>query len=110
MSRTRSQLLRSALYHFCILGTYAAGDLSDQLVIDAICMRLSAGIETLASLDATDRDRLFGEQWPLMWGIRNRIAHGYALVDTSIIRQTIQDDIPAIVARIEAVGFSCEES
>ena len=32
-------------------------------------------------LDAVTRDEMFGEEWPLMWGLRNRIAHGYASVD-----------------------------
>lgn len=35
-----------------------------------------------------------------MWGMRNRIAHGYLLVDSSIIRQTVNHDIPGIVVRI----------
>ena len=37
-----------------------------------------------------------------MWGMRNRIAHGYLLVDTDIVRRTLQHDIPPIMASIEA--------
>ena len=65
-------------------------------------MRLSAGVEALARLDAPTRDRLFGDAWPLMWGMRNRIAHGYLLVDTDIVRRTLDHDIPPIMASIEA--------
>jgi uncharacterized protein with HEPN domain len=79
-----------------------SASLDDQLVIDAICMRLSAGVEALARLDTATRDRLFGDAWPLMWGMRNRIAHGYLLVDTDIVRRTLEHDIPPILTGIEA--------
>ena len=62
----------------------------------------SAGVEALARLDTATRDRLFGDAWPLMWGMRNRIAHGYLLVDTDIVRRTLEHDIPPILTRIDA--------
>jgi uncharacterized protein with HEPN domain len=34
--------------------------------------------------------------------MRNRIAHGYLLVDTDIARRTLEHDIPPIMASIEA--------
>lgn len=101
MSREPDEILRDALAHFETMQAYAEHDLDDQLVIDAICMRLSAGIEALATLEPDVRDRLFGTDWPLMWGMRNRIAHGYLLVDTAIIRQTLAQDIPKIIDRIQ---------
>ncbi len=100
MSREPDEILRDALAHFETMQAYAEHDLEDQLVIDAICMRLSAGIEALAILDPDTRDQLFGTDWPLMWGMRNRIAHGYLLVDTAIVRQTLDQDMPKIVDRI----------
>ena len=51
-------------------------------------------------LDPAVRDRVFGYSWPLMWGMRNRIAHGYLLVEASIIRRTLDADIPAIIKQI----------
>ncbi|PKQ32082.1 MAG: hypothetical protein CVT62_03325 [Actinobacteria bacterium HGW-Actinobacteria-2] len=102
MSRPAVEVLTDALQHLEALQGYAARGLDDQLVVDAICMRLSAAIEVLAGLDSDVRDRLFGEDWPLMWGMRNRIAHGYLLVDSGIIRQTIAVDVPLIVGRVEA--------
>ena len=94
--------MREAQTHFALMRQHAEGDLDDQLVIDAVCMRLSAGVEALARLDTSTRDRLFRDAWPLMWGMRNRIAHGYLLVDTDIVRRTLQHDIPPIMASIEA--------
>lgn len=69
---------------------HAQGNLDDQLVIDAVCMRLSAGLEALAGLEVATRDRMFGDAWPLMWGMRNRIAHGYLLVDAIVVRRTVE--------------------
>ncbi len=63
-------------------------------------MRLSAGIEVLARLDFDVRTNLFGDNWQFMWGMRNRIAHGYLLVDSDIVRQTIEVDLPDIVRMI----------
>ena len=97
MSRMPDEILRDALAHFETMQAYAERDLDDQLVIDAICMRLSAGIEALATLDPDVRDQMFGTDWSLMWGMRNRIAHGYLLVDTAIVRQTLAQDVPKII-------------
>jgi len=45
MSRSTKELLREALVHLELAGEYAGDkDLDQQLVIDAICMRLSAEI------------------------------------------------------------------
>ena len=43
-----------------------------------------------------------GDAWPIIWGMRNRIAHGYLLVDTDIVRRTVEHDIPPILTSIEA--------
>ncbi len=100
MSRPAQELLREALVHLELAHTYAADENLDQLVSDAICMRLSAGIEVLARLVPDTRSRLFGDNWQFMWGMRNRIAHGYLLVDSDIVHQTIKIDLPGIVGVI----------
>jgi predicted nucleotidyltransferase len=55
--RLPKQTLQEALAQFEVVADYGAGDLSDQKTIDAICMRLPAGIEAL-----------FGDVWNQMWG------------------------------------------
>ena len=76
----------------------------DQLVIDAICMRLSAAIEALSQVDDQTRDALFGSDWPLMWGMRNRIAHGYASVDHERLWGELPDGLRALDAFAAAVA------
>lgn len=101
MSRSTQELLREALVHLELASKYAAGDDLDQLVVGAICMRLSAGIEVLARLEPDVRSRLFEDDWEIIWGMRNRIAHGYLLADPEIVRQTIKVDLPDIVRRVK---------
>lgn len=100
MSRTTNELLEEAVAHFQLAMEHARGTLSEQLVIDAIAMRISAGIDVLGRLDPDVRAELFGDEWRLMWGMRNRIAHGYLLVDGEIIGATIRSDIPQILSKI----------
>lgn len=86
--------------HFEVVAEYGSGDLSDQKTVDAICMRLSAGIESLSGLSAADREALFGDVWSQMWGVRNRIAHGYLLVEPAIVRSTVDRDLPVMVKAV----------
>nr|WP_314890137.1 HepT-like ribonuclease domain-containing protein [Actinomyces oris] len=74
-----------------------SGIFSDQIVIDAVAMRLSAGVEALGALDPDTRTRLLGDQWPRMRGMRNRIAHGYGFIDDTIVRQTVLVNLPPVV-------------
>ena len=101
MSRQTKEILHDALTHLLTAQAYADHDLEEQLVIDAICLRLSAGIEVLEKLDSDVLSELFGDDWSLMWGMRNRIAHGYLLVDAAIIGQTLVNDVPVIISRIQ---------
>ncbi len=69
------------------------GDLADDTILDAVCMRLSAAIESVAMVDEASRTRAYGNSWPAIWSVRNRIAHGYALVDRTIIMATVDNDL-----------------
>ena len=51
----------------------------------------------LARLDLHVRNTLFGNDWQFMSGMRNRIAHGYLLVNSDIVHQTVRADLPDIV-------------
>lgn len=101
MKRTTDDILRVALFHFRAVRDYTARDTEEQMVLDAIAMRLSAGIEELNGLEETDLRRLFG-RWDRMWGMRNRIAHGYVLVDIDLVTRTATNDIPGVIDTIVA--------
>jgi uncharacterized protein with HEPN domain len=84
------------------------GDLDDETVFDAVCMRLSAAIESVAAVDEGMRNREFGGDWPAIWSVRNRIAHGYFLVDRQIISSTVRSDLPAFEEAVDRLAVSVE--
>jgi hypothetical protein len=65
--RQPKQMLQQAKAHFEVVADYGSGDMSDPKTVDAICLRLSAGIEALAGLGTADREPLFGGIWNQVW-------------------------------------------
>jgi uncharacterized protein with HEPN domain len=41
--------------------------------------------------------------WAAMRGMRNRIAHGYFDIDMSIVWDTVQRDLPALIGQVAAI-------
>lgn len=76
--------------------------MDSQVTLDAVALRLSAAVEALSRLEPDDRHTLFGDLWPVMWGMRNRIAHGYLLIDEAIFRSTAERDLPQLLATVRA--------
>jgi len=102
VSRTADERLGDALRHLDAAIAYSDDGIFDEKTIDAMCMRISAGIEALHALSASRRKQLFGELWPAMWGMRNRIAHTYSRVEAAVIIATVREDLPEIRKRIHA--------
>jgi uncharacterized protein with HEPN domain len=103
VSRSDTELVRDALEHLRVLHLHLErSDMSDQIVADAVSLRLAAAIEALSTASQPLRDRAFGDEWPIIWATRNRIAHGYAHIDLSIIRATVEQDLPQFEKALEA--------
>lgn len=96
-NRTTQELIAEALEHFDRAVEYSKRDLSDQLTLDAIAMRLSAGIDALTRVEDGVLTSILGDQWPKMRGMRNRMAHGYAFVNSVIIVKTVESNLPPVV-------------
>lgn len=91
--------LQEVLFHLVPSQKYLReGTLENTLVLDGVCMRLSSAIEAISRLDDHRPEELFGDEWHKMWGTRNRIAHGYAWVDSGIIAEAIEQNVPNIIA------------
>ncbi len=101
-NRTTQELITEALEHFDRALEYSTRDLSDQLTLDAIAMRLSAGIDSLMHVEDGVLLSILGDQWPKMRGMRNRMAHGYAFVNSVIIVKTIESNLPPVVDVLRA--------
>ncbi len=101
MSRSDEELVRDALEHLQVLKRHLArADIVDEIVADAVSLRLAAAIEAISETSDDFRDQAFGNGWKIIWATRNRIAHGYAYVDLRIIRNTIEQDLPDFERRL----------
>jgi len=101
VSRTDAERITDALTHIDILRSHLTrGTLADATVADAVALRLAAAIEALHTRDGALEERLFGTGWHAIWSVRNRIAHGYAVFDLTIIRATVERDLPEFEERL----------
>lgn len=41
--------------------------------------------------------------WPEMVGMRNRLIHGYDMVDWAVLQSTITVDLPQLVTQLDAI-------
>ena len=41
--------------------------------------------------------------WPQIIGVRNRLVHGYDVVDLSILRDIVQNDLPLLVEQLTSI-------
>jgi uncharacterized protein with HEPN domain len=84
----------AARHHLIQLRRHLArGDLADDTIFDAVCMRLSAAIESVGMIERNSTVQAFGDAWPAIWSVRNRIAHGYLQIDRAIIVATVENDL-----------------
>ncbi len=53
------------------------------------------------SLSDSMKLRIKSIPWNQLYGMRNRIVHGYSGVNMQIVRDTIQEDLPALKVELE---------
>lgn len=95
--------MREALDHIDVLRRHLErGDLADQTIADAVSLRLASAIEAISTTSASFRQNHFGDEWKVIWATRNRIAHGYAYIDLTIIRDTVEQDLPGFESELRA--------
>ncbi len=57
---------------------------------------MQTGELTKTSLTDEAKDEISTIPWKLLYGMRNRIVHGYSGVDMQIVWDTIKDDLPKL--------------
>lgn len=103
MTRNPQHHLATAKYHFSIAVEHGQRELTDQVTIDAISLRIMAGVDALNELTPEAREALVGDAWRDMRAMRNRIAHAYDTVDSKRLEQTLREDIPILIERLDAL-------
>lgn len=104
MSRATNELLAEALAHLDAMHRHLARrSIDDETVADAVSLRLAATIDVLHRGAPELTTELFEEEWPVIWGMRNRISHGYAWIDYDTVQATLEEDVPALEAKLRAL-------
>lgn len=71
------------------------------LRLDAVCMNLIALGETVKGLDKLTNGKLLSNYPEVYWSgvmrMRDKIAHHYFEIDTDVVFQTLQQDIPQML-------------
>ena len=83
------------------------------LRLDAICMNLIAIGEATKNLDKITKGELFPSHPEIYWNgvmrMRDKIAHHYFEIDTDVVFQTIEEDIPQMLPVINRMLNDVEE-
>lgn len=74
---------------------------SDQVYQDAIFLNIFQIGELANKLSLEFKDSTKDIPWKEMYGIRNIIAHAYIIVDKRTVWETVEHDIPDILAKIK---------
>lgn len=75
----------------------------DRKTIDAVVRNLEIVGEAATHIPEEIQERYPEIPWNSMKGMRNVLIHEYFGVDTDVLWQTIQDDLPALLTEIQMV-------
>lgn len=67
--------------------------MDDELVFDAVAIRLASAIEEISNLPVNDIEDEFGKEWAAIWATRNAVAHAYVYVDRDLLKETVSKDL-----------------
>jgi uncharacterized protein with HEPN domain len=88
--------IEAVLEHIEALKTYTPRTksefLTDEKTYDAILMRLIALGEELSHISDDTQEKHYKQEWHLVIGLRNRVAHGYFEVDKDVIWRILTDN------------------
>ena len=70
---------------------------SDKMRMEACVFNLmQIGELAKSALSEITRSKIHSIPWKQIFGMRNRIVHGYSGIDLSIVWETVHDDIPKL--------------
>ncbi len=107
MSRHESAVrLRHMLEHareaFAMIQGKNRSDLDSDRTLNLALVRLLEIVGEAASRTTKEERTNFPEiPWPKIIGLRNRLIHGYVLVDFDVLWRILHDDLPPLIAELE---------
>ena len=110
MSRRDTVMLRDIAVAISAIRRHLRhGELSDELVFDAVRMRLIEVGEAAKALSDEARGLAPSVPWRLIAGMRDRLTHRYFESDLDIIASTIENDLPLLLKAIDTITGSDED-
>jgi len=76
---------------------------TDRLLNLSLVRLLEIVGEATARVSPETRGLFPGVPWPDIVSLRNRLIHGYDTVDFDILWDIVRDDLPALIAELQAV-------
>ena len=76
---------------------------NDEKTVDAVVRNLSIIGEAARNIPSEMQARSPDIPWAEMRGMRHRIVHEYLTVDTTIVWQTISEDLPPLIPLLQAL-------
>ena len=79
-------------------------DLDADRVLNLALVQLVTMIGEAANRVSRDKQARYSEiPWPLIVSTRNRLIHGYDIVDFDILWQTVTEDLPPLIIALEKI-------
>jgi uncharacterized protein with HEPN domain len=100
--------LRHMLDHareaYTLVQNKSRADLDADRLLNLALVRLLEIIGEAASrVSPEERVHYPGIPWPQIVGMRNRLIHGYDLVDFEILWRTVVEDLPPLIVALESI-------
>lgn len=86
-----------AIIEYCIHCSDSSEFLKDKMLVEACVFNLmQIGEIAKTELSEETKSQISTIPWIQLYGLRNRIVHGYSGIDMRIVWDTIHDDIPKL--------------
>ena len=79
---------------------------TDRLLELALVRLIELVDEAAARISPSTRDQHPQIPWSLIVSMRNRLIHGYDIIDHDVLWDTLTDDLPTLVADLQRIAFS----
>lgn len=76
---------------------------SNEILVDSVMFRLIQIAENSDKLTEDFKSRYTMIPWRAMKGMRNRIVHEYGNVDLAVVYDTVKDDIPELLCKLNEI-------
>lgn len=77
---------------------------ANEVLLDSMLFRMIQISENARKLSEEYKQKRNDIPWTALYGMRNRLVHDYGHVDLTIVYETLKDDIPEVLDRLNVEG------